>query len=81
MSVAGQALLAREMAGQDPVRRRAAGRHLVQRSIAGGAALAGALSAATLLLQRPLLDALSRDPAVRAAAAAIMPLVLLAQVT
>ena len=39
------------------------------------------LSAATLVLQRPLLDALSRDPAVRAAAAAIMPLVLLAQVT
>jgi len=79
ISVAAQSLLARELAGRDPERVKAAAAHIIKRALLLGGLTAGALSFVTWLNQASVLASLAADPAIRALAASIMPLVLWTQ--
>jgi putative MATE family efflux protein len=80
-AVAAQALLARELQGADAARKKAAIAHVIKRAILAGGVVSALLSILTWHQQTSVLAGLTSDPAVLAAAAAIMPIVLLTQVS
>ena len=90
LAIAMQTLLARELGGggargrdgrdgRDRALRAAASRHVVSRGLGVGALAAGALSLTTLFNRRRVVNGLTTIPEVRAAAAGVMPLVMLCQ--
>ena len=83
VAVAVQTLLAREMAdttSQTPAVRAALVRHLISTSVWLGGSVATILSLTTYWRRDWILASLTTDPAIRAAAASIFPVVLLTQV-
>jgi putative MATE family efflux protein len=80
-AVAAQSLLARELQSADGQRKKVAMRHIVKRAVLAGGVASALLSTATWWKQGAVLAGLTGDAAVLGAAAAIMPLVLLTQVS
>jgi putative MATE family efflux protein len=80
-AVAAQSLLARELQSADGWRKRVAMRHIVKRAVLAGGVASALLSTATWWKQGQVLAGLTSDASVLGAAAAIMPLVLLTQVS
>eukprot|EP00600_Ochromonadales_sp_CCMP1393_P006615 CAMPEP_0174960540 /NCGR_PEP_ID=MMETSP0004_2-20121128/3757_1 /TAXON_ID=420556 /ORGANISM="Ochromonas sp., Strain CCMP1393" /LENGTH=513 /DNA_ID=CAMNT_0016208917 /DNA_START=200 /DNA_END=1741 /DNA_ORIENTATION=+ len=79
ISIAGQALLAREFPFKDDAKRRSAARHIIRRTLVLGWVISAALSLTTLLNQQAVLSKLTRSPEVFKAAEQIMPVVLITQ--
>ena len=80
-AVAAQSLLARELQGTDAARKRIASIHIIQRAVLAGGLASALLSFFTWWKQSSVLAGLTSDPAVLAAAGAIMPIVLVTQVS
>jgi putative MATE family efflux protein len=78
VSIAAQALLARDVPFNTP-RKKASAAHIIFRALQAGFLVSGALSLFTLYNQDKILQQLSKSPEVQAAAAAIMPVVLVTQ--
>lgn len=79
IAIASQALIARYFPFNDEPERLDATRHIVRRSLALGLLISTGLAALTYVYQDRILNALTRSPEVHAAAAAVMPVVLVSQ--
>lgn len=79
VSIAAQALLARDMP-LDTQRKKASAAHVIKRALQAGVAVSSALSVATFYNQNGVLMQMTKSPEVRAAAAAVMPVVLFTQI-
>lgn len=79
VSIAAQALLARDMP-LDTQRKKASAAHVIKRALQAGVAVSSALSIATAYNQNGVLLQMTKSPEVRAAAAAVMPVVLFTQI-
>lgn len=78
ISIAAQALLARDVPF-DSAKKRASAAHIIIRALQVGMLVSGALSLFTICNQEKILRQLSKSVEVQAAAAAIMPVVLVTQ--
>ena len=79
MSIAAQALLARDIPFNTS-RRRASASHVIRRALQGGLVVSTVLGLATLFGEDRILASMTSSPDVRAAAAAVMPMVLFTQI-
>lgn len=80
IAIATQTLLARELSAARDTYKRTAARHVVGRGMLFGSIVSTAVSAVTFVNRRKVIDGLTILPEVRAAAYAVMPLVLTCQV-
>ena len=79
ISIAAQALIARDIPLDSP-KKRAATAHIIGRGLQLGVLVSGALAFATVYNQNGWLKGMTASPEVRAAAGAVMPMVLLTQI-
>ena len=79
VSIAAQALLARDIPYNTP-RRRASASHVIRRALQGGLLVSSVLGVVTMWQQDHILASMTRSPEVRTAAAAVMPMVLFTQI-
>ena len=79
VSIAAQALLARDIPF-DTARRRARASHVIRRALQGGLVVSTVLGLATLFGEDHILASMTASTEVRAAAAAVMPMVLFTQI-
>jgi Na+-driven multidrug efflux pump len=79
ISIAAQALLARDVPFNTE-KKLVGARHIIKRALLLGVVVSGLLTLATLYNQNNILAGLTKTPEVRAAAAAVMPVVLLTQI-
>ena len=79
ISIAAQALIARDMPLDTP-RKRAATAHVIMRGLQLGVLVSAVLAVATIYNQNGVLKGMTASAEVRAAAAAVMPVVLLTQI-
>ena len=79
VSIAAQALLARDMP-LDSRQKKAAAAHVIKRALQAGVLVSSLLSVVTFYNQENVLSSMTKSPEVRAAAAAIMPVVLFTQI-
>ena len=78
VSIAAQALIARDVPF-DSVRKKAATAHIITRALQAGILISGLLGITTVYNENGVLSSMTTSPEVRAAAAAIMPMVLITQ--
>jgi len=78
VSIAAQALLARDIPFNTP-KRRASAAHVIKRALQSGVFVSSALALTTVYNQDSILASMSKSSEVQAAAAAIMPVVLFTQ--
>lgn len=79
VSIAAQALLAKDMP-LDSQRKKASAAHVIKRALQAGVAVSSLLSVFTFYNQNGVLNQMTKSPEVRAAAAAVMPVVLITQI-
>ena len=79
VSIAAQALLARDMP-LDSRQKKASAAHVIKRALQAGILVSSLLSLVTFYNQDNVLSQMTKSPEVRAAAAAVMPVVLFTQV-
>jgi putative MATE family efflux protein len=79
VSIAAQALLARDVPYNTP-RRRASASHVIRRALQGGLLVSSILGVVTMWKQDAILASMTKSLDVRAAAAAVMPMVLFTQI-
>lgn len=79
VSIAAQALLARDIPF-NTVKKQIAAAHIIRRALQSGLLSSSILTLATFINQKNVLMQMTKSPEVRAAAAAVMPVVLLTQI-
>ena len=79
ISIAAQALIARDIPLDSP-KKRAATAHIIGRGLQLGVLVSGVLALATVYNQHGWLKGMTASPEVRAAAGAVMPMVLVTQI-
>lgn len=79
VSIAAQALIARDIPLDSP-RKKAASAHIITRAIQAGILVSGGLAVATINNRDGVLGSMTTSPEVRAAAALVMPVVLVTQI-
>ena len=79
ISIAAQALIARDIPLDTP-RKKAATAHIIMRGVQAGVVVSSVLAMTTIFNQNNMLNSMTTSPEVRAAAAMVMPVVLATQI-